>query len=759
MPVTKQTKRFALRLDAEGEEAVKRALVALGQDGEKALKSMDVESRRLRRELDLVEKAGRSLRTTLRGAAAGFVAGLSLNALQSTFRNVLGDMNQLVDASQRIGLGTEALQEFRFAASQVGVETRTTDLALQRFTRRLGEAQQGGGELKATLEEYNIELREADGTARTAEAVLRDLTEAMKNAKSENERLLIQFKAFDSEGVGFGNALIGDFDRIIAEARELGLILDDELVQRGADLNREWDRLVDIIGSNAKRVIVGLATAAREAFGGGSFLADFEKSSATLQAELDKLEIRLEGYNRDDGPLARIFFNMEERIKVTRERIAELNALIEIAENREKKGLPPPSADPGTEDDPGAERRAAQIEKVTAGLRFQEQQLERTSVQQKVYNSLRKAGLADAETVVDVQGRLIGVYSLEAEQIAESVRAIESRRAAQAAAATAEEAETKRIADAVKRVEKARDAEAAARDRQIRQEFNDALKREKEAWDELNSVLQSLKTSEERLAETQGVLNAALDEGRLSQDEYAEASKRLADQQVAAAEKAELLADGVKSGLSRALRGGMDDMADFSDFMLGQLDRLIDRWIDFIDVQQLGDAVSGIFSAGVGSGASDFTGTTVPGEPIRPLAVAEGAAFDGGNVVPFVRGGVVDEPTYFPLRRGLGLMGEAGPEGILPLHRHANGDLGVRADLSPVAPVVQVTPPAPVMNVTIHNHAGEEVKVRQEQRRRPGGGIDLRVMVEKEVERALNQGRLDQALANNMGLRRTPIQR
>ena len=51
----------------------------------------------------------------------------------------------------------------------------------------------------------------------------------------------------------------------------------------------------------------------------------------------------------------------------------------------------------------------------------------------------------------------------------------------------------------------------------------------------------------------------------------------------------------------------------------------------------------------------------------------------GPMVTPFAHGGVVATPSYFPMRGGLGLMGEAGPEAILPLARGPDGKLGVRA--------------------------------------------------------------------------------
>jgi len=69
------------------------------------------------------------------------------------------------------------------------------------------------------------------------------------------------------------------------------------------------------------------------------------------------------------------------------------------------------------------------------------------------------------------------------------------------------------------------------------------------------------------------------------------------------------------------------------------------------------------------------------------LASANGNVFMGGNVVPFANGGVVSGPTMFPMRNGTGLMGEAGPEAIMPLRRGRDGRLGVAAAQTQAAPV------------------------------------------------------------------------
>jgi phage-related minor tail protein len=60
-------------------------------------------------------------------------------------------------------------------------------------------------------------------------------------------------------------------------------------------------------------------------------------------------------------------------------------------------------------------------------------------------------------------------------------------------------------------------------------------------------------------------------------------------------------------------------------------------------------------------------------------ANAQGNLLSQGRVTPFAAGGIVNSPTMFAMRGGTGLMGEAGPEAIMPLARGRDGKLGVRS--------------------------------------------------------------------------------
>lgn len=83
------------------------------------------------------------------------------------------------------------------------------------------------------------------------------------------------------------------------------------------------------------------------------------------------------------------------------------------------------------------------------------------------------------------------------------------------------------------------------------------------------------------------------------------------------------------------------------------------------------------------SAASSFQGaltSSLKGMFSGPVRNANGNVFAQGRIIPLARGGVVSGPTLFPMSGGAtGLMGEAGPEAVMPLTRGADGRLGVRA--------------------------------------------------------------------------------
>lgn len=125
---------------------------------------------------------------------------------------------------------------------------------------------------------------------------------------------------------------------------------------------------------------------------------------------------------------------------------------------------------------------------------------------------------------------------------------------------------------------------------------------------------------------------------------------------------------------------------------------------------------------------------------------AHGNVYGEGGLHAFVRGGtftnqIVDIPTLFKFASGTGLMGEAGPEAIVPLRRLPNGDLGVQSHGSGAA--------APVVNII--NNTGASVETRQSQR---GGGVELDVIVGNIMDKNISEGRHDDALGGRYQMNR-----
>lgn len=137
---------------------------------------------------------------------------------------------------------------------------------------------------------------------------------------------------------------------------------------------------------------------------------------------------------------------------------------------------------------------------------------------------------------------------------------------------------------------------------------------------------------------------------------------------------------GMSRGLRRAFEGVVFDGKSLSD-ALDTVARSMIRTSYNAAIRPVTDHVGGLLASGVGNLVSDI------------LPFADGAAFSQGRVMPFARGGVVSGATMFPMRGGTGLMGEAGPEAILPLSRGTDGSLGVRSQGGGTTVVMNVSTP------------------------------------------------------------------
>jgi phage-related minor tail protein len=174
------------------------------------------------------------------------------------------------------------------------------------------------------------------------------------------------------------------------------------------------------------------------------------------------------------------------------------------------------------------------------------------------------------------------------------------------------------------------------------------------------------------LADTEGLedqiaaLEASLDGAAGMVGAFEGELSRMRESLVFTGREVNTLSTSIGGGLRRAFDGLVFDGMKLSDALKGVAQTMIDT-VYGVAMKPVQNALGGL----VANGMNSLLSGVMPFE--------KGGAFTQGRVMPFAKGGVVSTPVNFAMRGGTGLMGEAGPEAIMPLARGADGRLGVQA--------------------------------------------------------------------------------
>lgn len=138
---------------------------------------------------------------------------------------------------------------------------------------------------------------------------------------------------------------------------------------------------------------------------------------------------------------------------------------------------------------------------------------------------------------------------------------------------------------------------------------------------------------------------------------------------------------------------------------------------------------------GIGGGGAD-------------VQLAAGGVMSGPGISAF-SGSVVSRPTVFPFAHGIGLMGEAGEEAIIPLKRAADGKLGVQSSGGGGVQVI----------VNDQRSASSAAPVGVEQSRNGDGMQQIRILIRDEVRGLVGNGQLDASMRASYGVQRSLTKR
>jgi tape measure domain-containing protein len=259
--------------------------------------------------------------------------------------------------------------------------------------------------------------------------------------------------------------------------------------------------------------------------------------------------------------------------------------------------------------------------------------------------------------------------------------------------------------------------------------------------DQLKTKLEALLGSidpvvagQKRLAEGTEILNQALKAGLIDQEKYSASIEKL-KQSIAGDNSIKSALGEIKDAVEGFTRQFVDGIVDAAfegklsfDKLLTDMAKSITKFMLNKMIQQFFKALSGPEGGGSGGILGGILGS------------ANGNVFGpSGKMTAFAQGGIVSSPTFFGYKGGMGLMGEAGAEAILPLTRRG-GTLGVEA--------------APV-NITVINQAG--VKVETSETQNPNGSREIQMLIRREVQSGLADGTYDKSMRAAFGMTRAGV--
>ncbi|MEG6138029.1 phage tail tape measure protein [Enterobacter kobei] len=143
---------------------------------------------------------------------------------------------------------------------------------------------------------------------------------------------------------------------------------------------------------------------------------------------------------------------------------------------------------------------------------------------------------------------------------------------------------------------------------------------------------------------------------------------------------------GLVGNISEALAGNKVDWEDWSKSVLASMQKIILNAMIVNSLQSSvggGGFLGGLFG-GAGGGGSTPSGAYNSAASGLQLN-AKGGTYASASLSAYSNS-IVRTPTYFAFAKGAGLMGEAGPEAIMPLTRSADGSLGVRVTGAQTSP-------------------------------------------------------------------------
>jgi hypothetical protein len=198
-------------------------------------------------------------------AINGLLAGLSVGAIVTAAAKALDYASSLDEVSQQLGVTSKDLQEYRYAATQVGISQEEMDKGLARLTVTMGQARAGVEKPKAAFKELSDLLgKDVLKSAATAGDAIPLISDALAKVQDPAARAALEVALFGKTGQKLDTLLAGGSDAVNQlrdAARDLGLVLSDEQIQNADKTADKLSEVKQVLEANLASVVSDNASA------------------------------------------------------------------------------------------------------------------------------------------------------------------------------------------------------------------------------------------------------------------------------------------------------------------------------------------------------------------------------------------------------------------------------------------------------------------------------------------------------------------
>ena len=623
-----------------------------------------------------VDKTVSNIKSSL-GPLAGIISGI---VSVSTMKNIIDTADAMGEQAQKLALTSEAWSKYAYIAKFAGVEVSTLESGFSKLIANVNDFNRdGGGGAAKAFEELGISASFAKENFTSTEKTFDIIVSKLQSMDDGYKKTALVQEIF---GKGAGDlvryaALGADgIERLGKQAEITGNIISQDFADSAGELNDGLDTLSSLVTGVGNKIMTKFTPALVEA---SSAVSDFlgiqrEMSTYELNEKIKETTALIEDLSRNSFTKMISSSSINDLTADLEKYKNELQNVSNAEKKREEeKKKFEEDLKKFDEEKTKAEKEKKRKEKELADSLAQAKKHaeERIKLEEDFNNKYKQATMSKYDyqvSLLDAEKQKLLNNKISAVKVEEwyqsKIKEVNETRVKE------QEDNDKEILEKQKQFTNEYNQSVMTRFDYEREQLNQQrIEWKKQGQDEIKiKEMYSAKSKEiaadeaEYFKRTEQEKREASNDWHMGmEDAIKDYQDRVNDNYAQSRMFFERTLDGMTDSLANFVVEGKASFSEFARSLGADLAKIVIQ-------KQLAGIAGNIFD---NAGTTSFFGSI--------FASANGNVFEGGHDVAFATGGVVGSPTYFPMTNGkTGLMGEAGPEAIIPLSR-VGSDLGVKS--------------------------------------------------------------------------------